>query len=286
MNSRVVVIGGGITGRLFQFLVPSAEVFDWGPPPQRLTRQYGANYLWEPLEGLECRPFTVVTHVDGAAPTITSVARYKVKIGKGYETPVDLMRSQFREEMTGYDLVTVPESRVQYNCRAVEINLSGRRVIWSDGRITPYDILVSTIPLYALINLMSHDLLEVPKDVWTKAFQFQPIFVKVTQRPPDARYPEDVLYVNYLSDPAVDPYRLCDRFGERHYEGLTNMGVLPSKRLVPGKIHPLPDEVVRELAPWLRTHDIHCFGRFGAWAPDELVHQTYRRMQTFAKGLP
>jgi hypothetical protein len=123
----------------------------------------------------------------------------------------------------------------------------------------------------------------MPPPLSMPKFQNDPIYVKIGPRPPDAPYPEDVLYVNYLSNPDVPSYRVCDRFGERHWEGLTDMGLAPTKMLKPGKIHPHPHtEMWRQM---LSTYDIYCFGRYATWRPDELVHETYREIVQWANSL-
>ena len=35
MVMEIIVIGGGISGRLFQFYVPEAQVLDWGKLPKK-----------------------------------------------------------------------------------------------------------------------------------------------------------------------------------------------------------------------------------------------------------
>lgn len=281
-----LVIGGGITGRLFQAAVPSAQVFDWGPAPTgqpTLTRQFGTNYLWAPLEGLECRELSVLTEVDGKAPTDAAIRAYKQKIGKGWE---QTWGTQFAHAQTAYDLVSLPESRVEYNMRAVAINPIERRVVWSNGTISFYDTLVSTIPLYALIQLLKESELGQVLAYRTQGqFRFDPIFVKVTTRPPDAKARGVDIYVNYNSDPDVPVYRTCDRDGSRHYESLISVGQIPTRKIVPGKIHAIDPDITRGVHALLGSHHIHCFGRFATWDPEELVHQTHRRILDFRKEM-
>lgn len=279
MPHRIVVIGGGITGRLVGFRCSEATVLDWGPPPRndRLTRSYGTNYLWEPLPGIPCRAFTVVTHVDGQVPTEESILAYKRKINKLGDGG-DWSR-QFQHETTGYDIEEMPQIPILYQRRIVEINPDRRLVVDSTGEVHTYDRLVSTIPLPALLAMLKE---------WIPIsgggpFESDPIYVKIGPRPPDAPYPDDVLYVNYLSNPDVPPYRVCDRFGERHWEGLTDMGLAPTKMLKPGKIHPHPyTEMWRKM---LSTYDIYCFGRYATWRPDELVHETYQEIVQWTNSL-
>lgn len=291
MKRVVIVIGGGITGRLIQHVLPGIRVCDWSDPPAResqsLTRQFGTNYLWEPLPGLACRPFPVVTHVDHEPWTPASVAAYKQKIGKIGD---DLTwGAQFLPETTGWDLIELPKSQIAYNMRAVSINPLSRRIVWSTGEIDTYDVLISTIPMYALISLMKEYLLGQELEQISKGkLRSDPIFVKVTARPPDAPYPPDILYVNYLSDPDVPVYRYCDRFGDRHYESIRPMAgsVIPTKKLIPGKIHAMPEEIRASMHMLLwQLGNIKCFGRYAQWDPEELVHNTFHQIVAFKKEM-
>jgi hypothetical protein len=114
-------------------------------------------------------------------------------------------------------------------------------------------------------------------------FRYDPIFVKISERPPDAPYPPSMMYINYISDPAVAPYRFTDRGTERHYEALSPMMGSTARKIVPGKIHPSP-RAVRAITQ-LTDADIFCFGRFAAWNPEELIHETYTRILAWADRL-
>lgn len=266
----ILVIGGGISGQLVQVAVPEAEIFDWHPQPRvarPLTRHFGANYLWEPLPGIDCRSFRVVTHIDGDTPTLKKVIAYKNKIGK----PGDIgsWQVQFQEDMTGYDFISLPTPTIHYNHRIIEIDRLHHTLLLANGEYVIYGTLISTIPLYSLLSLLG---MNEPAD----PLRFDPIFFKVMEQPPDAPFNPDVMYVNYLSNPDVEPYRFCDRFGERHYESIipfaaTGPGM---RRFIPGKIHPNPQ--TRAICDDLNTFSIYTFGRFANWNPDELVHETYR----------
>jgi len=274
--NNIVVIGGGITGQLTQFCVPHARILDWSKPPSRrrsFTRMYGANYLWEPLEGIECQKFTVITHVDGDKATHESIRRYKEKIGKTFDQAH--WDSQFQAVMNGYDIVSFPETNVSYECRVKEIFIKDKRLLLASGEDISYDTLISTIPLYALMDMchISHK----------KPFQYRPIYIRIEDRPLEAPYPVETWYVNYLSDPDIPPYRYTDRNGKRHYEGLTSMGKIPTRKVVPGKIFPNSiSELIREE---LTKENIICFGRFAKWDPEELLHTSYSEIRAWAKSL-
>lgn len=275
---KIAVIGGGITGQLVQLQVPSAEVFDWKAPPtgpKGLIRNYGANYLWTPLPGIDCRKFTVITRVDGQIPNIENVMAYKIKIGK--DTDLMTWEKQFQPEMKGYDFAALPPTRIQYGKRATEIDRINHVIAFANGEEIHYDFLVSTIPLYSLLSLIG-----MPEPAGR--LQFKPIFFKVMSRPPDAPYSPEVMYVNYISDANIVPYRYCDRDGERHYESIIPYpGAVSSKRFAPGKIY--PHTGVPDVLEYLAGFGIQTFGRYGSWNPDELVHETWARIAEWKETL-
>jgi len=109
-------------------------------------------------------------------------------------------------------------------------------------------------------------------------WSYRPFFFRLLPLPPDSPVVEG-LYVNYLSNPAVEAYRCTDRNGERHYESLTKFpGLRPQRTLVPGKIYPAPHTAA--LRAQLERFNIFCFGRYATWTPDELVHQTVADIRT------
>lgn len=266
----LAVIGGGINGQLFKFAVPEAVIFDWKPnPPAKLTRQFGANYLWEPIPDIPCRSFEVITAIDGdIIPTLEKVIRYKEKIGKPGDT-ADWQR-QFQPRMRGYEFESFPPTSILYGHRIVQIDRAARTITFDKQGEVQYDLLISTIPLYSLLSLLG-----MPEPAGR--LRYRPIFTKKTARPPDAPYPEDVMYVNYLSNPDLPPYRYCDRFGERHYESLVPFDSPGyTHRLTPGKIYMHPG--VPGVLELLAGYGIFTFGRYGSWEPDELIHETWARI--------
>lgn len=276
-NVKIAVIGGGITGRLVQVQVPSATVYDWNPlkrDVRPLTRSYGANYLWRPLPGLDCKVFQVRTEIDGKVPDFNAVKAYKDKIGRSGD--VEGWEQQFQHIQDGYDFLSFPEGRIEFDHRVVMIDrLKHTLTFAKQGQVT-YDVLVSTIPLYTLLSMLDMD---EPMG----RLAFKPIYFRVTRRPPDAPYPSGVMYVNYLTDPTIGPYRFCDRNGERHYESIVPYEGLPTKRFSPGKIY--PHAGVPDTLDVLEGFNIYTFGRFASWAPNELVHQTFDRITDWKEGM-
>lgn len=279
--ARVIVIGGGITGQLVQLRVPDARVLDWRREGTSLTRSFGTNYLWAPLPGVTCRAFSVMTTIDGLPPTPEAITRYKARVGKTGDEAT--WAAQFRWSQTGYDIVEWPRQLTVDFGVVVEYIDPARKVVFArvNGlqQSYAYDLLVSTIPAYSLAAMLRPG--SAPTN-WT----YSPIYAYVLPRPLDAPpLSSGVWLVNYISDSAIPAYRTTDRDGQRHYE-LLNPGMgIPTKRIVPGKIFTRPE--IQEWIAGLQHRDIYCFGRFGAWEPEELVHETDARIRAWAeaKGL-
>lgn len=288
---RIIILGGGMVGQLAKFLFPSATVLDWRAEPIKKSspfatiRLLGAMYLWEPLEGLPCVSFGVNTTVDGDIATEASVTAYKEKIGK----PGDMAnwRTQFNPVSIGWRLTSIPDSekmKIEYGAYVEKIDVQRRVLTLHQTRRTawkpmPYDILISTIPLPSLMTMAL-------MDEWIP-FLSADICVKESPTPLDvawAKNQDNTLRINYLSDPAVAVYRTTDWAGNRHYEWMKihgrsrEMG-LPSKVISPGKIY--PNVSTPKVLTDLSYCGIYPFGRFGRWAPDELLHMTYKNLFTF-----
>lgn len=261
---RIIIIGGGFNGQLLHTLFPDARVFDWRPAPPDINaqpRQFGPQYLWEPLPGLEsaCESFPVVTHVDGRMATDDSVLAYKRKVGK--EQDAGDWRTQFQASMTGWS-VRLPASRVEYGRRIVSIDRVSRKLSMAGGDEVPYDLLVSTIPLYALLSLAG-----IPRP--DGDLQFKPIYVAS-----EPWSPVHGMYVNYISDPETPIYRVTYRDAARHRESLVATDTVAIK-ITPGKIY--NHGLVPTLLSMLKAYGIFTFGRFASWHPDELAHETFRQ---------
>jgi hypothetical protein len=257
----IVIIGGGYLGQLLHTLLPEARVFDWRPrAPEVSERSYGPQYLWTPIPKLPCVEFPVVTQVDGRDATDEAILAYKRKVGK--EQDKSDWRSQFRPVMRGFD-ATLPAPRVEYGMRVDKINLLSRQ-LHVNGEVLPYDWLVSTIPLPAILGLCGKT---IPKD---NPFESRAIYV--TQMPAEAK---SYMNVNYISDPTTPVYRVTIRSGVQFTESLEP--IANSHRLIPGKIYK------HNLSPTYRAElfqaRVMTVGRYGAWNPEELAHETYANVR-------
>jgi hypothetical protein len=139
-----------------------------------------------------------------------------------------------------------------------------------------YRYLISTIPLIALVEIT-----KMCQVIPVRSYlRYAPIYVATETRTDVVN--EGRIYVNYISDPLTDVYRQCDRGNERHSESLLP---LPNyaKKIFPGKIYDHP--VSLEILEKLREAGVMCFGRFGCWNSNELVHQTYERIKQWRTQL-
>lgn len=281
----VIVLGGGMVGMLAKFVFPHATVLDWRrlPPRMRMNgaKQFGAQYLWEPLPGIPCRSFTVSTTIDGEPATLRAAVNYKEKIGKPKDIAAGWER-QFASPTTGYSILSIPGAdqwEFQWQSTIDHIEYDRRMVQTRGGQVYQYDLLISTIPLPSLLEMLR------PRRWRDLIWQSQTVSVRETALPPDAPViPEDFVRVNYISNQNTPVYRTTDRDGMRHFEWLAyhklaggrDMGI-PTKRIKPGKIWPNPYS--GEIRDTLARAGIHCAGRFGQWEPDQLLHQTFQHLR-------
>jgi hypothetical protein len=272
---KTIILGGGMVGTLAKYLIPDATVLDWRKPPSKghghAPRQYGAMYLHRPLEGLPCREFRVYTTIDGAPATHATAAMYKAKVGKPEDMLVPNWRKQFVEVTVGFEAEALPIPEVQWDMYVTAINLDTKVMTLRDGHTIPYDRLISTIPLYSLMEMLSL--------VGPTPLRYHAIAVRTGQVPLDLSFDQrqgNDAYVNYISTMETPVYRTTDRNSERHYEWLHDPKAgmnLPSKVLTPGKIYreDWTEAAIFELA----KHNIWCAGRMACWRPNELLHDTY-----------
>lgn len=267
---KTVILGGGITGRIVNYLIPDSVVME-ANSPIRMTHQYGTNYLWKEIEGFPSIPIRIVTTVDGQVPTIESIQRYKNKVGRQDEDKSE-WGLQFQPETRGHFIQSYPETNIKYEARAYSIDLKEHKIHFPQlNEVVQYDQLISTIPLVGLVILTGLNA-RFP----VNSFKYKPVFIKMVPTPPEIPRLKDTVNVNYLSDPTIQPYRYCDRFGERHYESLTPMD-FPHKKLSPGKIW--ESSYTPMILQYLESFNIKCFGRYGKWSTNELLHETYEEVK-------
>jgi hypothetical protein len=278
---KVVIIGGGFVGWLAGWLRPDATVLDWRAAPvsgrAHVPRMLGAMYLHEPLEGLPSRSFPVRTTIDGQQATYDTAARYKLKVGKPTDMESSTWMDQFPMLSIGHHITEWPSVNIRYGVRITRIDPL-RRWVYAhrvDGSmVINYDLLVSAIPLPALMEML-HEPMPTP-------LVSCPIAIRSMTSPPDVpsrvrEFPE-TMFIDYRAD--EDPiYRVTDFQGVRYYEWLRTdrayLG-LPTKVIHPGKLYPA-EWTVRYVAE-LRKLGIHCVGRPARWAPNELLHESYRAL--------
>lgn len=267
---RIVVIGGGITGQLIQRAVPSAIILDYRSASiPILTRAYGANYLWEPLEGIQCSAFPVITHIDHVPATPDSIRAYKKRINKEEEDQ-STWAAQFKESTIGYEISEDIQANIRWGSHVQSIDIPLKKVILLNGDIEFYDILVSTIPLYALMRMLPSP--------FRLSLQWKPIYVTTRVIWTQGTWGRPGMYVNYITE--GDIYRHTIRHGlEEHMESMKSLphpASDPCRKLIPGKIWDHPETTA--MRKYLEANNIHCFGRYATWNSNELVHQTWNNI--------
>lgn len=281
---KTVVIGGGITGRIVQFFIPNAVVLESKTEEEsnrHMTRDFGANYLWEPLGGFGCRPLKVVTTVDWERPNGEAIKRYKNKIGKGYENKEDYLE-QFQYDSIGWQITDYPPCRIDYGMKVLAVDINQKVVtVLNPGaenheELTfklAYDVLFTSMPLPGFVKIANL------QNVWPveTMFRYQPIYVRVS----GDYQKSNLIVVNYISDPTDPRYRVTARDGQKHVESLSKSSEQDVK-IFPGKIY--EDPMVPPLLSFLRSNNIFPIGRFGKWESDELVHNTYAEIRDLTKG--
>ena len=267
-----LILGGGLVGRMIHECMPDSiileakeEHFDKKP-----NFSFGTNYLWKDLPCFKTKRVKVVTRVDDEPASEASVTRYKNKIGKGHERSAQDWGLQFAPESEGFLVMAVPYANVHYGQKVVSVDLDSKWVVTQNASYK-YERLFNTLPLPEFMRMAG---LANAYPLET-LFKFKPVFVRVVPIPPEAPlHRADVIFVNYVSNPLIEPYRYCDKYAERerHYESLTPIG-FPHKRIYPGKIW--DDPQVPEIRHELSQKGVFCYGRYGAWKPNELLHETY-----------
>jgi len=274
MPDRVVVIGGGFVGQLVQLAHPAARVLDWRKeaPIDHMETRIGPQYLWEPIPGsVFDQSFPVTTLVDGTKPTPEKILAYKKKIGK--ENDGGDWGLQFQYRSIGW-YSQLPKPRVEYDQMVMAIDIVSKRLKMKGSVDIPYDVLVSTIPMPAMLDLLSKGLPfpQMDSKVAGISFKMDPIYMRI-EASNDSE--EDGMLMNYLTAPHVPWYRVTLTGGRLFFESLTNQK--DCKRIYPGKIHPHPhnETIIKDL----QSFDIFCYGRFATWRPDELAHQTWKEIE-------
>lgn len=279
MYLKYLILGGGITGRIVQNVLKDGVILESKEEhPSNLSFNFGTNYLWKSIPGFESTPIHISTRVDEALPTSESVHRYKNKIGKGGED----WGLQFEPESIGYMITDLPEADILYQHRVVRIRPEMKEVeveINEKEKSPRYEIffyqnLISTIPLLNLVQLCDMNTKYPSKT----SFVYKEIYVKIIPRPKKQVSSSNTIYVNYVSNPLVEEYRYCDRGNERHIEYL-NSPKFPYRKLYPGKLWVSP--FIPIIRSELLGYGIFCFGRYGKWNPNELLHETYEEVKTW-----
>jgi hypothetical protein len=217
--------------------------------------------------------------VDTHYPDTGRVVAYKRKVGKLADVDTrdklnEVMRTQFCPERVGFRVLRWPDGDIRFGQMVAKIDAKKRVVTTYDSvlcktRRWRYDTLVSTIPLPALAQAVGED---VP-------LSFTPLHAHTTQR--ESTRGKDILCMNYIADPSTPLYRMTMHGRNMLCESLVSME--GGFNIWPGKIHRTPESEALVLRMF-EEYNVRLFGRFGAWAPDELMHETWERIDQWASA--
>lgn len=279
-----VVLGGGLIGHLVGVLFPDAVIMDRRPAPaagMNVTHQPGAHYLWAPLRGLPNEKLRVLTRIDNTLATPESIAAYKAKVFEPMPSAVrengepSYRLAQFTPEMDGWRAL-LPAVPVWWNQTIMQIDPINHLITCGSDETYMYNRLINTIPLNALLRLL-HLWPQIPELV------NRPVWVAtITNVMPFDFIAPNTLYVNYVTDPALPWYRETHQSNGTLQRESLRAYVAGMFQVLPGKLvaHPAVPDIIKELQRW----DIHTFGHYGTWDPDELTHHTWVKLNAFVRG--
>jgi len=274
-----VVLGGGLIGHLVGTLFPGVLILDRRPAPAAgmdVTHQPGAHYLWAPLRGLTNERITVLTRIDGEDATPASIAAYKRKVMEPMPSATrengepSYRLQQFTPRMSGWR-ASLPHVPVCWHQVVTQIDPINHLLSTGQDEHLRYKRLINTIPLPALLRLFPVLELELVN---------RPVWVATSNHMPFDFVAPDTLYVNYITAPELPWYRETHQSNGIVQREALRPYVSGMFQVLPGKLvaHPEVPAAVADLRAW----DIHTFGHYGTWDPDELTHHTWAKLLVFA----
>lgn len=303
MSQNIVILGGGVIGRVAKLLFPEATVLDAAPrEPSRSSFSMGVKYLHRDIPELDCRRVPVYTFIDEDIATEASAAAYKAKIGKDSDVGQPDWFDQFEHETIGWAFHT-PLLDIKFGNRVKHIDWKEQHVVcdrvvkpYKDA-VFPYDVLISTIPLPILAGAAKMPPFDEKngkdKVEHDPVFRCRPIWVQEMDTREHGlahldQWPNDgSIRVYYHSDPNDPIYRSCLMGYRAQAESLSapeeNDPHIKVFKIGFGKIW--QSDFERACVRDLEEKNIHCFGRFGAWNPDELTHNSYQRLKVLRDSL-
>ena len=197
------------------------------------------------------------------------------------------------------------EHKLELECPVVSVDPAAKEVRTGDGRVWPYDVLLSTMPLNKLVGVLdavpstvemaagdlewsgSHivgvglDRPALSSKNWIYFPESSVPFYRVTYLSNYSPYltpkPEQTIF---LTETSHSQYKPEDHttIVDRVIDGLVDTGLMEDadRDLVvttwlhsPSMSYPVPtvkrDDALGTIQPWLRAQDIYSRGRFGAW---------------------
>jgi len=248
----------------------------------------GPQFLWEAIPGLQTMPFMVHTRVDNCYPDIERIAGYKRKVGKDKDLDWPArMFGQFEPLRQAFRVVKWPQHMILWGRKLTVIDIRHKTATLENGEDIHWNRLLSTIPLPVLLGVLGKVSAEEVRYVGDVEPPCAPIWFQKGDynglMPAEVK-PED-MFVNYLSSPESPMYRMTWQGDTWWAEGLkqpegfwvgSHLRNPETFMLSPGKIYSDDWEGVQAMQK-LEKFGVFCFGRFGAWSGDELLHDTYKK---------
>ena len=256
---KVVVLGGGITGRLAKIMIPDAEVYESKSVEDTFTTEVGVHISIIPITELGSEKYTRYIRIDGQEPTIPLIDRYRKKIAREGDLSYGDYR-QFEPEQTVYKNELPRDVEIHYSTLVIKIDLVRRVLLTFEGTELPYDYLINTIPLLNFVKLTN--LFSSFKDNASTFFMHRPIYVLREEYSTESH----IIRENYITDPDNPVYRENFISGYHNRESLFK--VEGAIKIYPGKIY--PSSQVDHILDDLKSYGVFCAGRYATW--DNRIH--------------
>lgn len=269
---KVVIIGAQWAGIVAKLVFRDAGIYE--PLSGHKSRKLLAwgKTIEQPIPGIKSIPVRAIFHIDGRPATDDSVYRYHVKTG--------LLLNAFPVEGMRHHVQSVPVSLMQsinYDYVPIKIDGDAKQIHFYNKSTVDYDILIWTNTLTSLIEVFSPGMLNLDD------FVSRPIFIRVSVRPPDAIYGEDVYYVNWITEQSIPCFEYCDLAGQRYYFGFTSMSLVPNKKLTPGMM--VPSKVAKGLMSIFLEKNIYCVGKFATWDYGLRLHTVHSKLNALSEEI-
>ena len=258
MSKKIVVLGGGLVGRLAKIMFPEALVLESKSPTDIFTSELGVCISIIPIPDLRNEKYTRYISIDNQKPTLELINKYKKKISREGDISYGDYR-QFEPEQIVYRQELPKNLDIEFSTLVTKIELNSKK-LFTLKESFQYDFLISTIPLISLLQIS--DLFNNFKDSASTFFMHRPIYLIRSK----SETSPNIIRENYITDMDTPIYR------ENFFESWRNQESLfkieKAIKIFPGKIY--PNSYVPHILEDLESYGVYCSGRYGRW--DSKIH--------------